>query len=322
MWKDFFYYSKSERRSILTLLSIGILLLLGGVVTHTQITEPVVFIDSLSVDSFCVAAYHKSHVKDSLSHAKGPAGTIIHFNLSPFDPNTADSVRLCKLGLPPFIARRIINYRVKGGVFRKVEDLARIYGLSKQEYQRLQPYIVINTDSVGKASVVSRSLSDRLATTVNDHRFKDSCSLEHPLNHQNPRLMKYPEGTVIDLNTADTTQLKHIPGIGRSLAKMIVAYRNRLGGYSSVDQLQELGYVDSTVNKWFQVKSPIYRSLRVNHANLDQLRNHPYMNFYKARVILEYRRKRGKIKGLSQLSMFQEFTEKDLIRLKPYLNFE
>lgn len=48
----------------------------------------------------------------------------------------------------------------------------------------------------------------------------------------------------------------------------------------------------------------------------------PYMDFYKAKAIMEYRRKRGKIKGLSQLSMFEEFTEKDLKRLSPYLTFE
>ena len=46
------------------------------------------------------------------------------------------------------------------------------------------------------------------------------------------------------------------------------------------------------------------------------------LTFYKAKAIMEYRRKRGKIKGLSQLSMFEEFTEKDLKRLSPYLTFE
>lgn len=62
--------------------------------------------------------------------------------------------------------------------------------------------------------------------------------------------------------------------------------------------------------------------IQVNSASLDKLRSHPYMDFYKAKAIMEYRRKRGKIKGLSQLSMFEEFTEKDLKRLSPYLTFE
>ena len=119
--------------------------------------------------------------------------------------------------------------------------------------------------------------------------------------------MKYAEGTVIELNHADTVQLKRIPGIGRGLARMIVAYRQRLGGFVSVDQLQEIPHLEASVNKWFR---------------LDRLRSHPYMDFYKAKAILEYRRKYGKIKGLSQLSLWKEFSEKDLKRLAPYLSFE
>lgn len=42
---------------------------------------------------------------------------------------------------------------------------------------------------------------------------------------------KYPEGTLVDLSEADTTELKKIPGIGSGIARMIVAYRKRLGGF-------------------------------------------------------------------------------------------
>ena len=34
-----------------------------------------------------------------------------------------------------------------------------------------------------------------------------------------PYLPKYPEGTVIDLNRADTASLKRVPGIGSGLAR-------------------------------------------------------------------------------------------------------
>ena len=137
-----------------------------------------------------------------------------------------------------------------------------------------------------------------------------------------PQVMKYPVGTVIDLNKADTASLKCVPGIGSGIARMIVAYRERLGGFYSVSQLQEIAYVDTSMNKWFRVDGEVLRKLSVNESSLEKLRNHPYMNFYKAKVIVEYRRKRGKIKSLSQLSMFEEFTEKDLERLAPYFLFE
>lgn len=125
------------------------------------------------------------------------------------------------------------------------------------------------------------------------------------------------------MNTADTALLKRIPGIGSGIAKRIVAYRNRLGGFYRVEQLREIEYVTPEMSEWFEVSSTdSLVKIPVNKASLERLRNHPYMNFYKARAIIELRRKRGKIKGLPQLSMLEEFTEEDLQRLAPYLAFD
>lgn len=303
MWKDFFYYSKSERRAILFLLGMGILLLVyGGFKKSCRQVQPV-YTDSMGIDSFLVKSYRRKLAADSFHTVKKRNYRYRQeVHLKPFDPNLADSAELCRLGLPPFLARRIVNYRKKGGVFHRKEDFARIYGLSEQQYQELYPYLCIAPDFQSKPSARD---TIRYAKVQ-----KDSLPL------------KYPEGTVLDLNAADTTQLMKVPGIGSGLAKMIVTYRNRLGGFASVAQLQELAYLDSSVNRWFAIRSGIYRPLKVNKAGLDVLRNHPYMNFYRAKAILEYRRKRGKITGLSQLSLFQEFTEEDLLKLKPYLDFE
>ena len=321
MWKDFFYYSKSERRSILILTGMGILLLASGTYSHWTHQTELPRVDSLCVDSFFVRVYQKHSPKDTFSKSARVARPAPI--LSYFDPNKADSAELYRLGLPPFLAQRIVRYREKGGVFRKAEDFARIYGLSEKQYQSLKPYIVIDevlSQQKGLSGAGSMVLADSHQVDVKGERSLGR--MPAFVSRQDSTLSKYPEGTVVDLNRADTVQLKKIPGIGSGLSKMIVAYRNRLGGYASVEQLQEIGYVDSSLHKWFKVESGVYRPIKVNHASLDRLRNHPYMNFYKAKVILEYRRKRGKIKGLSQLSMFQEFTEKDLQKLKPYLDFE
>ena len=133
---------------------------------------------------------------------------------------------------------------------------------------------------------------------------------------------KYPEGTLIDLNRADTTELKKIPGIGIGIARAIVAYRNQLGGFYDVGQLQELKWITSDMQRWFKVENgPIHR-INANKAGLDRLRAHPYINYYQARDIIEFRRKKDKLKSLSQLSLYEEFTEKDLKRLSHYLTFD
>lgn len=298
MWKDFFYYTKSERRVILLLLAIALLLLgIWAVMEYLRPVEvPVTLSESEEIDSFLANLEEQEKIRKSHT-PKNEISAV----LQPFDPNTADSVLLRQLGLPVYIVRNILKYRAKGGVFRSPESFSSIYGLKEEVYQKLKPYITI-------APLVSVSH----VRTDTFRQLKDTI----------PYIPKYEEGTIVDLNKADTSILKRIPGIGSTLARMIVVYRQRLGGFYDVSQLQEVPHVGVELNKWFVVTPAGLHKIQVNSASLDKLRSHPYMDFYKAKAIMEYRRKRGKIKGLSQLSMFEEFTEKDLKRLSPYLTFE
>ncbi len=298
MWKDFFYYTKSERRVILLLLAIALLLLgIWAIMEYLRPVEvPVTLSESEEIDSFLANLEEQEKIRKSHT-PKNEISAV----LQPFDPNTADSVLLRQLGLPVYIVRNILKYRAKGGVFRSPESFSRIYGLKEEVYQKLKPYITI-------APLVSVSH----VRTDTFRQLKDTI----------PYIPKYEEGTIVDLNKADTSILKRIPGIGSTLARMIVVYRQRLGGFYDVAQLQEVPHVGVELNKWFVVTPAGLHKIQVNSASLDKLRSHPYMDFYKAKAIMEYRRKRGKIKGLSQLSMFEEFTEKDLKRLSPYLTFE
>ena len=298
MWKDFFYYTKSERRVILLLLAIALLLLgIWAVMEYLRPVEvPVTLSESEEIDSFLANLEEQEKIRKS--HTPKNEISVV---LQPFDPNTADSVLLRQLGLPVYIVRNILKYRAKGGVFRSPESFSRIYGLKEEVYQKLKPYITI-------APLVSVSH----VRTDTFRQLKDTI----------PYIPKYEEGTIVDLNKADTSILKRIPGIGSTLARMIVVYRQRLGGFYDVSRLQEVPHVGVELNKWFVVTPAGLHKIQVNSASLDKLRSHPYMDFYKAKAIMEYRRKRGKIKGLSQLSMFEEFTEKDLKRLSPYLTFE
>ena len=283
---------------ILLLLAIALFLLgIWAIMEYLRPVEvPVTLSESEEIDSFLANLEEQEKIRKSHT-PKNEISAV----LQPFDPNTADSVLLRQLGLPVYIVRNILKYRAKGGVFRSPESFSRIYGLKEEVYQKLKPYITI-------APLVSVSH----VRTETFRQLKDTI----------PYIPKYEEGTIVDLNKADTSILKRIPGIGSTLARMIVVYRQRLGGFYDVAQLQEVPHVGVELNKWFVVTPAGLHKIQVNSASLDKLRSHPYMDFYKAKAIMEYRRKRGKIKGLSQLSMFEEFTEKDLKRLSPYLTFE
>ena len=136
------------------------------------------------------------------------------------------------------------------------------------------------------------------------------------------KAFKYPEGTLVDVNSADTTELKKIPGIGSGIAGSIVRYRERLGGFYALSQLEEVKHVTPKLLEWFKLGNDSIQKLKINKAGLDKLRAHPYLTFYQAKVIVEHRRKKGPIKSLSQLALYEEFTEKDLERLSAYISFD
>ncbi|MDR1371507.1 MAG: helix-hairpin-helix domain-containing protein [Dysgonamonadaceae bacterium] len=143
--------------------------------------------------------------------------------------------------------------------------------------------------------------------------------------NQYPVQNKYPKGTVIELNTADTTKLKMIPGIGSSFAKKIVGYRGILGGYYSKEQLQEVyGMYAELYDKivpYFHIDTTLITPIAVNTALLDRLKAHPYLDFYQAKAIIELRKKRSKINSIGDLELLEEFTQENLEKIRHYLDF-
>jgi len=136
---------------------------------------------------------------------------------------------------------------------------------------------------------------------------------------------KFSDGTVIELNVSDTSDLKKIPGIGSSFAKRIVGYRQLLGGYYRMEQLQEVYgmYVElyEKIEPYLVIDSSLIVPVDVNTASLDRLKAHPYLNFYQAKAIVELRRKKGKLTNINELSLLEEFSESDLEKIIRYLKF-
>ena len=255
-------------------------------------------VDSVALKNFEQEVRKKPYVPKKQVHETKEESPIQLFS---FDPNKADSIELSSLGLPSYGVRNVLKYREKGGRFRTADSFSKIYGLTEKQFNTLKPYIrIAQTDTPKKEKM------DTMVAVVIPER----------------KVFKYPEGTLVDVNVADTAELKKIPGIGSGIAKAIVAYRNRLGGFYSLSQLEEIDYVTPELLKWFKLEGGTIRKLDINRWGLDKLRSHPYLNFYQAKVIIEHRKKRGEIKSLSQLSLYEEFTEKDLIRLSAYVSFD
>lgn len=137
---------------------------------------------------------------------------------------------------------------------------------------------------------------------------------------------KFPAGTIVELNSADTSLLKKVPGIGSSFARRIVKYRNLLGGFHTVAQLGEVYGIDEeryrALAPWFRTDVSLIRPLQINRIPADSLPYHPYLNKPQRRVLRQLRQQKGRIESWDNLQLLEEFSDADRQRLAPYLSFE
>lgn len=133
---------------------------------------------------------------------------------------------------------------------------------------------------------------------------------------------KFKTRQLIDLNAADTTLLQRIPGIGHGFSLSIVILRDKLGGFTSPEQLSEINHFPDSLQSWFYATQDSIKKIRINIASVYDMKKHPYISFYQAKAIDDLRKKEGKIKDPARLLLLKEFTEQDLIRLAPYISYE
>lgn len=296
MIREFFYLQKSDRKVILTLLlviviALGVIFIVGG-----ESEEAVSLKDSLARTSNYYVAPKKTE-------------------LFVFDPNTADSTQLLRLGLQPWQVRNIYKYRAVGGVYREKTDFARLYGLTVKQYRELEPYIRISDDYLPASTLLKHEKRGYQEGT------RDSARQNHgpvPLPQYSPKLRP---GETLELTTADTTTLKTIPGIGPYFARKIVQYGQRLGGYVSIDQLDEIEDFPQDAKQYLVINEAHPQKLNLNKLSLNELKRHPYINYYMARAITDYRRLHGPIHSLQDLRLSKDFTPEAITRLEPYVEY-
>lgn len=134
-------------------------------------------------------------------------------------------------------------------------------------------------------------------------------------------IVRIKKDTVLELNSADTTQLMYIRGIGPKTADKIVRYRYKLGGYASVDQLREIN-VNDTILRHFIVCPDSIKPIRINYLIFEKIVQHPYFHYAQAKELTEYRRRHGKWKNWEQIRKRNIFTPAEEERVKPYLSFD
>lgn len=228
---------------------------------------------------------------------KNKYSEVIQINSFPFDPNTAPEEVLLKLGLPQKIVSNIIKFRSKGGKFKVKKDFAKIYGLGQDMYSKLEQNIQLPDSSTFKKEY-KKTFPKTVYTQIS-----------------------------FDINTADTTALIALRGIGGKLAGRIIKFRDGLGGIINLDQYKEIYGLDSVALKslheqTFVSKNFHPKKINLKTATLMELQTHPYLSRKEAQIIFNFIKQHPEISSPKDLEGIRVISKEKRDMLMPYLLIE
>ncbi len=140
-----------------------------------------------------------------------------------------------------------------------------------------------------------------------------------------PDRTPHPIEQPIELNRADSAQLRSVNGIGARTVMAILNYRERLGGFVRVEQLAEVSGVTERnyekILKQITCDSCEIQKIDVNFAPPKVLGRHPYMAPQTLRRLLKARQLKGGWSTAEEMIEEHILTREEAARLAPYLRF-
>ncbi|MDB5014034.1 MAG: hypothetical protein JWQ25_2236 [Daejeonella sp.] len=305
--KEYFNFSKKEFNGILVLCSIIILVVLFPLIYPYFHTEKKYDFKAFEKE---IAAFEKSSkpleyqyknsYKSTSTNKEVVPTNIEYFN---FDPNELPVSDWLKLGLTDKQIKVIKNYESKGGKFYSKEDLKKIYSIKAPLYAKLEPFIFINKSS-------------------NSEKFHNDYEAKYK-NNESKFIKKLP--SIVELNVADSASLDLIKGIGPAFAIRILKYRDRLGGFTNINQLKEVYGIDSVklaeIKSQIKIDASLVRKINVNTTTFDEFKKQPYLSYKQINAILQYRKQHGAYNSITDLKKVLILNEETLNKIEPYLIF-
>ncbi|RXK58521.1 helix-hairpin-helix domain-containing protein [Lacibacter luteus] len=310
--KEYFSFTKKERNATLLLAAAALLFSLLPSLFPFLVKDEI----ELTIDT---AVQHKLAALQTIPADKSNADAGLYqpkesqfekyrrqknnAELFFFDPNKATAEEWKRLGVREKTIATILKYRSKGGRFYKPEDLKKIYGLRPDDVERLIPFVTLET--TGKPENVFDNSTAANSSTTERKEFSKA---------------------VVEINSSDTADWKQLRGIGSGYAKRIVNFRNKLGGFISVEQVAETyGLPDSVfqqIKPQLKNNSAKVRKISINYSTVEELKAHPYIGFSVASAIVQYRKEHGNFSSVSDLQKIGAIDDKLYQKISPYLSAE
>jgi competence ComEA-like helix-hairpin-helix protein len=319
MWKqflrDYFNFTKKERKGIIIIVT----LILGFILlpllypsfikqrqySYSDFENEIAALNIQQNDSAKENKYSKNSGNvfyDDHSLSEEKKYEVSKPEVFYFDPNSISFNDWKRLGVRDKTIHTIQNYLSKGGKFYKPGDIGKIWGLSPADARRLVPYVSIKN-------------SNREYTPFEKKEYSKATS-SHIAKAIQP----------VDINLADTSGYISLPGIGSKLSQRIIAFRDKLGGFYSVNQVGETYLLpDSTFQK---IKSRLIignshvKQININTASIDEMKTHPYLRYNVANAIFQYRQQHGNFNSVEEIKKIMLITDDIFTKAAPYLTVQ
>ncbi|MBL7953682.1 MAG: helix-hairpin-helix domain-containing protein [Flavobacteriales bacterium] len=289
---------------------MGVLLLLAGWVVYEQWLRPPKEFD---------LAQQRARIEAWVASRSGTQVDSVPQKLFPFDPNSIGREEWRALGLTDRQIDGVERYQNKGGRFRTKKDLGRMYSIRPEQYTALEPYILL-PDSIVRGNTVKKEREQQWADQGSR---EDRASTIRERTSYAPRAVRS-----VGVNTADTTALIGLPGIGPAFARGIVKYRDLLGGFVSLDQLGEVFVLRDKPDAVLKLKEFLIldtlavRRIPINTCSAEELAAHPYVRWKIAKPLIAYRQQHGPFRSVADIKGCAAVGEEVFRKLAPYLSVE
>jgi DNA uptake protein ComE-like DNA-binding protein len=287
------YISKRNRQALVLVIFLSIIIVyIPRIVLTFDNSEATIKISDAEIAETKnkIASYRKNR-KSTYAYNREKKRRY-HLPPSKFDPNTYELSDWMQLGMTEKQAKVVLKFTSRG--LKSNEDLQRVF-------------------------VISDELFDMIKDSTFYPTFEKSVTPEKKsfTKTEKPKI-------VVELNGANQEDLMKIPGIGESFAKWIINYRTRLGGFSKKEQLLEVWKMD--IDKFSQIESFIALDenkivkIKLNAITVEELKNHPYLNWNKANSIIKIRDRKKGFQKIEEIKESVLIDEECFEKLKPYLS--
>lgn len=290
--RKYFGFSESETNGFIIMIPMMILILIAPKVFKTILIN---YGENTNLKEDILLKEWIAEIDSKLSIIEEKPLKIKEFK---FNPNTISNNEMIALGLTEKTATRIEKYRSAGGTFKSKKDLLKIYGISKDRVKELLAFIIIPPPKVKFA----KGYPKKKKSTFKKLKKK---------------FFSY------ELNKVSADSLTNISGIGPVLSERIVKFRNNLGGFISINQLNEVYGLEEKVieeiGKNTTLDSLLIEPVDINNDSIKHISRHPYISFKLAKIIVAYKKQHGPYVEVEEIKNIKIVSDTLFMKLEPYL---